>query len=351
MSNILFAGNDLSAYAGQGAVTFDTTTVLHDPKYADGEIVISAKDKAFGFFREPVILGGSCWVHFRVHWGTVVSFLRYVRNSYATTDIVGLYDQSNPSARPLGVRFNMTSGDQPVGLQAFSGTDLAGADQLVGNVHLTGQDKTFTVDVNATLDPIFGKILMYFDGVLVLSYYGDTTLSGQITEWNAFYHQSPAVQTNVTGKLWISEGLASKVSTIGQRVASLRPIADGDRAEWTGNFDNVNDLIPDDGTTLSSNTPEAVHLMQLSALDATLPLDLSVTSLVTSVRGSDNGTGAVTGIEHAVKSGGVEAFGTTHSIATVVQTDQEMWDVNPVTGLPWTKAEIDAIQVGVKAKA
>lgn len=349
--SFLFAGNNFAALnpLTPSDVYMKTTTNVRDTKYApEGEIYCQNKGKATANLITPVSLGNDCWVHFRVNL-----------NNYNGVDVQGSASLSNPgllfgmmksgnvTAVPLGIGLIPNTGKMYI----CTGTDLA------GNFITQGQGTpingaTYTVDIHMKLDPVIGYMLVYLNGQLVLSYYGDTTLAGQITEWAGFWITSNRPNTIYGAQyLYFSEVLASTAKTIGQRVISATPNADGDLTGWAGTVANVNTLNPDDGTTISTSTVGAQQLMQLSDLDPTLPADLNVAAVVTSLRATNNGTGSPANLSHLVKSGVTVTAGAAHALSASVAIDQQEWATNPTTGVAWTLADVNGMQQGMQAEA
>ena len=132
------------------------------------------------------------------------------------------------------------------------------------------------------------------------------------------------------------------------------PNGDGHQTDWTPSrpgthFDLVNDApgTPSDTTKVKSQNPGDIDLYDYQ----NFPLISSVLNILATMLGTTGGmetTGTRT-LRHRIRSGTSEAFGTSWSWNSTPQKFQyEMFEQNPVTSLPWTKAELDAIQFGIE---
>jgi hypothetical protein len=345
MTDILFAGNTTEAVTPENSKFYmDNRFDAADAKYSpDGQLY--TEDGAYGLCQlsEPVLLGEEVWAHFTTHMYTVSAYHSDPRNG----ELCWFGESGNLVAKAAGVASVHNEGFKPL-----YGTDMVGGYNTEGSAAPWSNNATYVYDVHVKLDPVVGFVLIYIGGALASAYYGDTTIGGQLTQFDHFMLKSLGLTiTGTIPKVAFSEILVSRQKTIGQRVGTLKPDADGDTADWTGSFANVNTVDVDDGTTIGTSTADAVHLLSLSDVDAALPVDLNISAVVTSLRATDSGTGTVNNLQHVVKEGGMETVSATHSLSAASATDQEVWETNPRTGLPWTVAELNALQMGMKAKA
>lgn len=352
---ILFAGNEFDACISGGAdAKFSTTTAYaRDTKYSPrGELQSYKGTNIYCPFSSSIGIGETVWCHFRAMIRMSAS-ITFGENIYSGP-FFHPYKNGNSGALPVGAYLKKTKVEGLFPLRPFIGIDANRTVQEVGSIGYVADDSQHTFDMCCTLDPIFGKILIYMDGVLVAAYYGDTTLGGLITIWDGFVlrNTDPNGEVDAAGVTFsFSECLASTSKTIGQRVVSLYPTADGDTAEWTGTFDNVNDTTVDDGTSLSTATVDATHLLAMSDVSASLPADLAIAAIITSTRASNNETGVAATLAHLVKTGGTIYEGAPISLEASLPVVQTIWEMNPATKEEWTIPEVNALQMGIRAKS
>ena len=137
------------------------------------------------------------------------------------------------------------------------------------------------------------------------------------------------------------------------RVQALMPAADGDLSQFTPSSGtthyNLVDEIPPDGDTsyVSSPTPGNVDLYQLGDVAAVSGSILGV-AVYSFARKDDAGTRTIANV---IKTGGVEYDGPAQALSMSYTYFTEHWETNPATGLPWTIADVNALQVGCKVVA
>lgn len=169
---------------------------------------------------------------------------------------------------------------------------------------------------NATVDRwgITGKTSFLFDDI----YFDDSTLQGEL----------------------VMEGGA--------------PTGDGATVAWTPSsgvvhHEMVDENPPDDdGTFVSSNANDQIELLTYPALQQITGPILAVThhaEVKLNLSGSRN-------VQHAVRSGGVNAFGASQNIAdTAYGHREEIFLNDPTDSSPWTVAKVDAAEFGLKTVA
>lgn len=134
---------------------------------------------------------------------------------------------------------------------------------------------------------------------------------------------------------------------------TIFPTADGDTLNWTANgatdrWDCVDEQTADDETSfVSSNTPGNVNLSGLGDL-ASSEAGFEAVIVQHRTRKDDAGARTARGV---IKTGGAVNAGTTVTLTASYLNYSDKWEVNPVTGLAWTRTEIDALQAGIELVA
>ena len=137
------------------------------------------------------------------------------------------------------------------------------------------------------------------------------------------------------------------------RVQALMPSADGDLSQLTPSTGtthyNLVDEVPPDGDTsyVSGATAGNVDLYQLGDVAAVSGSILGV-AVYSFARKDDAGTRTIANV---IKTGGVEYDGPAQALSMSYTYFTEHWETNPATGLPWTIADVNALQAGVKVVA
>jgi hypothetical protein len=204
-----------------------------------------------------------------------------------------------------------------------------------------------------------GSVQVKLDGVMDMQYFGDTRGNSQ-TEIDRFifgasYHLGfypwqyidDIALNNTSGSVdntWCGDG----------HVELLRPNAEGDLLEWVPSSGSVHyamvDDFPPNGDTdyIGTILPNKQELFNLSAFDDTNKL---VRRVYSEMRARD-----MSAVGQVLKLG-VKTSGSTYLSDSRVLTynylcikGDEML-VNPITGLAWTKDELDALQFVVNSES
>jgi phage-related holin len=132
----------------------------------------------------------------------------------------------------------------------------------------------------------------------------------------------------------------------------LRPNAAGDVTgitvqypNSTFHWDKVDEAVADDNSTLVSCDPEGDEYDLYN-----LPAHTDETGAVNSIKiyfrcYRQNGKASP-----KLKTGGTEYTGTEVTVTSTWTTYSQTWATNPKTGVAWTWADIDALQIGIRIK-
>lgn len=200
------------------------------------------------------------------------------------------------------------------------------------------------IDIKCVIDGAVGDFSLWVDGVLERSLTGDTD----------FFSSTGAAYVSIQG--WgnsnqreVSECIIADQNTLSMRLCTLVPNGNGANTAWTGAFGDVDEAEINDADFISSGTAAQVETFTLTNLSAAA---LALTPVA--VIGSFRARNAVTGpqnIDPAVRTGGANFFGSSVAGLNTSFTNgyQNVWGVNPDTGVAWTTTEIDALEAGVRS--
>jgi hypothetical protein len=136
------------------------------------------------------------------------------------------------------------------------------------------------------------------------------------------------------------------------RLDTLRPASDVSK-QWTpnsgsNNYDRVNETTQNSDTTyIQSNTLGQVDRYTLSALPIT-PQQITAINIVSIARKTDAGARA---INNVLWAGGTQYNGSDYQLVSSYSRNDRLLTTNPNTGLPWTAADIAALNVGPRLAA
>ena len=117
-----------------------------------------------------------------------------------------------------------------------------------------------------------------------------------------------------------------------------------------GTYTQINEVAVDPSTVLYTNTPNTDFLANVN--DTPAPVGgYNIRAVKTAMRHVKGPGAAVNNIQHLIKSGGTIHAGPSAAVDTIANLSERLMEVNPVTGNPWTAAEITALQTGMRAVA
>ena len=138
----------------------------------------------------------------------------------------------------------------------------------------------------------------------------------------------------------------------GPGIETLRPNGVGVSTGFTGQYpaagahwDKVDDVTPDEGTYVCTTTEKTdLYALQNHSGSGT------INSVTVYVRAKENNVSADGRLWLALRTHGTNYFGSQNNLTTSWVNYSWVLTTNPNTGLPWTWAEIDALQAGMKGK-
>jgi hypothetical protein len=139
---------------------------------------------------------------------------------------------------------------------------------------------------------------------------------------------------------------------------TLRPNAAGDSTaipkqypDSGAHWDKVDEAVADDASTRVYVDDElGVHRLDLYNIPNHTS-EAGAINKITVYRRCNGDSGGNNQDKVAIKTGGTVYYGTTHYEGNNWQTFNDVWALNPKTGVAWTWDDIDALQVGVSLRS
>jgi hypothetical protein len=188
------------------------------------------------------------------------------------------------------------------------------------------------------------RVRVYVNGGVapVIDYTGDLLWTGA-TELDCYLVGT----IGATYNHGISEGIVADEDTRAMSLVTLYPNAVGDANTLdSGTQADIDEAVANDADLLSSATTGQVAQFNLSNLPVGAFTIKDVTGVFRGIRGS-------TGIQNwkfGLKTNGTINIGQTYLMDTGWASYQRIFgSLNPVTGNPWTQAEIDALQIAFES--
>ena len=325
---VFFAGTEMDAFIPVGAQVLPTTAVERmDTTFSRS----SVRTQTFSYMEANFAGLAEGWMHVTIN---IEQFP------------IALQDEPWVELRDSGTGQSVLQIDGDDGnfnLEYWNGSGFTEITPTI-NSFLT-QDTVQKLDFHWKIADTDGVFELYIDEALAASFTGDTLTGGfsqidQVRLLNTAHDENSNLYN-----VYFSETIVADVETIGWGLKTLAPNGDGNSTTWTGTFDDVDDITFNDDTFVSSGTAEEVELFTIEDLGPSFTVEAVVVAARsrTAVTGPQN-------LQMAIRTGGSNFFSSNVPVGTGFAGEQAVWDLNPNTGLPWTNAEIDALEIGVKSK-
>ena len=136
------------------------------------------------------------------------------------------------------------------------------------------------------------------------------------------------------------------------KIQAIVPTGAGTTTQYdpsTGsNYACVDELPYSDTDYISTNTPDEIDTYATGNMTGDVG---SVKCVQLQARTKYEGSSAVTKLDLAVRSGGTNYFSADKTLTTSYTTESNLWETNPNTSTAWTETTVNAMEIGVKAKA
>ena len=207
----------------------------------------------------------------------------------------------------------------------------------------------FGLDVNYAAG---GWVRIYRGNILVGEFLGDPRVGGSTT---LSYGKKQSPNSGASwGEAAFSQIIYGDEDITGMKIVSHYPNAAGSTNTFSsGSFANIDEAgTPgtDFNESLVANQKELFAMSDVPAAVATPVVRALI--LRSTVQGAAAGSGGPTKVRQLQKSGATETQGaqkTPSAVAFDLVSDQ--YDVNPATGVAYTKAEINALEIGHLSEA
>lgn len=338
--SILWAGGEFDSFNVVPTFnpTFSTTSGRYDSNFSAGGMAMDRRFDASQYYESVPLNAGVItegWFHAYM-WtsnaddGGGDGFL-YLRNGAAGLNFLRLATFSGSTTQ---FRFQYWNGS--------AWTTIGSAVNFTFNALMT-------FDIYFKIDNSAGEFTLYANGVSVASFTGDTDLfSNQGMDRFQIWNTGEGSSGNTT---W-SEMIVTDQSTIGMRLATIRPTGAGNDQQWTGTFADVDDVgVIDDANYISAASADLVENFALSNLSSVAD-DLEPVAIVQTGRIRKGATGPQNA-QWNVRSNSANYFsGNISGLTTSFANYYNVWDDDPDgSGIPWTISAINALQDGLKSIA
>lgn len=320
---ILFAGGELSAFVASDLanVTEVTTTALRDTTFSRSAISVNGNIAyAEGAY---VASATTAWFHCEINIGA---------NS-ANGPLLVFYNSSGTAVFRLNVpNFNVMQ------MQYWNGS--AWTD--IGTSYTFPTSTRFTIDIKIICGAS-GSASLYTAGSLIGTASATMTAVTNIAKVRLYSNSS----FTAAG---YSQIIAADEPTVGWRLATLAPSANGANTTWTNDYTAVDEATTvDDADFITSST--AAEVETYAATDAPSGTGMGVKAVVVTARAKIGATGPQN-LQMAVRSAGTNYFSSNVTgLGAGFAGVQAVFALDPATAAAWTLANCNSAEIGVKSIA
>jgi len=228
---------------------------------------------------------------------------------------------------------------------------LDGSDNVLatGSANLT-KDTTYLVEVRFKPGTTDGIFQVKVDGVLDIDFSGNVGTSLQIDSIRIGY-----ITTFLYSGMYVDNVVVDDAGWPGNTlIRALVPTGAGNSTQWTpssgSNWECVDEIPASDSDYVNTDTMDQVDLYAAGELPSEAN---NVKCVQVQIRAMREGNSLnVQRLRAAVRTNNIDYFSdflavpTTNPVGLV-----NLWENNPNTGLAWTLAEVNAMEIGMKAVA
>ena len=228
-------------------------------------------------------------------------------------------------------------------------TDGVARNELASEVGTSlGEFELYRLDMQVIDYGPTGTVNVYLDGVLVITFTGDIRV-GTLTAFDSVvFSFSFNGVSNYPGS-YFSEIMVADEDTRPFSLQTLAPAGPGTVSNWLGSWSDISEIAMDDATEVGTNNSAAQDwqctLLPLVAGNPT------VRAVMIAARSASPLASVATKVGLGVNAGGTVNPGVAQSPGAAWVTLERLMPLNPVTGLPWTVADMGSLQLNLRSGA
>lgn len=192
------------------------------------------------------------------------------------------------------------------------------------------------IDIQLTSYGAASNVKVYHNGTLVIDYTGDTTISGV----TGFAHVSGYGKFSYGN---MSEFIVADEDTRNMSLKTHAPNAAGDINEWTGAYTDIDETTLSDADTIQATADSQDFQCNLTGMPAG---SFICKGVKVSARNLD---GSSLGAKIGIKTNSTVDVGAVINTGGVWANSERLYQVNPVTGVAFTPAELEALQLAFES--
>lgn len=319
---VLFACNEQEGFVTVGAPDFSTSLTNHDPAFTNG--ALGLKEQGTETLTGDFTATADIWFHALINMASTFS---------ASGSIVRLRKGSVQIVRIRAIGTNPGT----LNFEYWNGSAW-----IIIAAAIAAVDVLQDIDIHCKIAASGGQFTLYQNGNQIAEFTGDTTLSGANNVDNFILGGS-------FSRSYFSQLLVKDSNTIGDKVQTSQPTADGALTAWSGSFADIDDAgLNEDGTLVGSSIADDESSYVID--DPVAIGGKSIEAVVHVARASRDATGPQN-LQLTTISGGTSYPSSSFALELGLAPYQNIRSVDPDTSAPWTIAGASNALMGVKAKA
>ena len=136
------------------------------------------------------------------------------------------------------------------------------------------------------------------------------------------------------------------------KIQAIKPAGAGNSTQWTpsagDNYACVDEVPPSESDFVSTNTIGHLDLYAAGDLVGTIG---SVKCVQLQALAKAEGSPSPHNLQLAVRTNGADYFSGDKAVPSSSTQLSNLWEANPATAAPWQEAEVNAMEIGMKAVA
>jgi hypothetical protein len=256
---------------------------------------------------------------------------------------IGLGRSGTPKGLFIGASTTSTS---RLALCKYDGTTSTELAAETGNSLVGGAISRF--DVQLVNYGASATVNVYINGVNVITFIGDVTVSG-VTDVDSVYL---GPDPNLSGTQFVDYSeiiVADEDLRAWPGILTMALTGAGTTNQWTANtFSNINGTTISDASPTSDNTNGQVQEYNITDLPTG---NFTIKAVKIAARSAKSASPAVTQVQLGYNSGGSVAYGSgaTKAVTTAYATYEQYDATNPITSAAWASSDINGLQLDIKA--
>lgn len=308
----------------------------YDTNNARGAIGVTESSDTTGYFDSPAFSATDFWIHMATHNPTFG-----VLGVTADKSMLRIMSGGNPKFRitPVdsnGIQIDRWSGSAWVTLASGTLSGMFGANvRSVIDIHVEyGVAATITVYVNNTLIAVATNV--------------DTTFSGTVTSYDLCRFGCP--NNSSTGvEFGFSEIICADWNTIGSKLVTRIPDANGNYAEWTsGDYTIVDEVTGGIDYATSPIADQRVDWSMSSFPALTGNLVVASVQINATINRDTTGPQAA---NFYVRQGSTDYDDVDQALNVTQTSTRKQYPVDPSTGTTWSIANINSATYGIRSRS